>query len=200
MDVWVVIIKISAICGIILFLSWLAERQLAFIKWLENRRMLKKKKLGEPMPYLDGLTKLHPKKKNILLNEALKARKQYKHETAIMKFKLLLGQASDDSERCAILNLIGASQIRSSDYKNAEQTFLEMITIAEQAKLDEALSAALGNIGLVYRTLGEPRKALDYHQKALEIDEKIGSLEGQANQLGNIGIVYEALGEPRKAL
>ena len=88
---------------------------------------------------------------------------EYRHAEAIEKFKAGLELASDDSERCALLNLIGESRIRSGAYKDAEQTFLEMIRIAEQAGIDESLAAALGNIGLVYATLGEPHKALNSH-------------------------------------
>ncbi len=32
-------------------------------------------------------------------------------------------------------------------------------------------------------------------RKALEIDEKLGRLEGMANQYGNLGVIYQARGD-----
>ncbi len=156
--------------------------------------------LASVQQYLDGIPKVRKRRKAVIYRDAFRAMREYRHDEAIKKFQEAYPLASDDSERCAILNLIGTDQINSSAYKDAEQTFLEMIEIAEQAKLDDVLSAAYGNIGVVYRTLGEPHKALEYHEKALEINEKIGRLEGQATNLGNIGIVYDTLGEPHRAL
>ena len=64
----------------------------------------------------------------------------------------------------------------------------------------EGQAQDLGNIGLIYQTLGEPQKALEYYQKSLEIAKRIGTLEVQANQLGNIGALYGNLGDQKQAL
>ena len=48
----------------------------------------------------------------------------------------------------------------------------------------------LGNIGSVYWSESNYPKALEYHQKALRINEKIVSQEGIASNLANIGTVY----------
>ncbi|MCK4334511.1 tetratricopeptide repeat protein, partial [candidate division WOR-3 bacterium] len=149
-----------------------------------------KESLKEGFLYLDGLPEVSGRKKNVILYSGMKHYREYKYSKAISAFTDALMLASDDSERCAILNLIGLSQRKSGATRDAEQTFLKMIDIAEQAKLDEALSVALGNTGVVYHTLGEPHKALEYYQKSLEIAKQIGNLEVQANQLGNIGNVY----------
>jgi len=37
------------------------------------------------------------------------------------------------------------------------------------------------------------------YQKALEINEKLGRLEGMANQYGNLGVLYELRGAVGKA-
>jgi len=52
------------------------------------------------------------------------------------------------------------------------------------------MASALGNLGLVYRNMGEMAKAEEHHKRALEIDEKIGNPLGMANQLGNLGNIY----------
>lgn len=170
-----------------------------------NRQLQREiKKLQEQQTqtnlYLDGIPEIRNYKKALIYRDAFRAVRKYKHAEAIKKFQEALPLASDDSERCAILNLIGLSQMDMGATHDAEQTFLEMIRIAGQAKLDEPLAAAYGNIGLVFRTLGEPQKALEYYEKALKLNEQIGRLEGQANQLGNIGLAYFDLGDYQQAL
>jgi tetratricopeptide (TPR) repeat protein len=82
--------------------------------------------------------------------------------------------------------------------------------VAELANLTEELLASvpkgtateaawLGNLGLCYDTLGDIPKAMDYYQRALDIDTKLGSLKGQAIRLGNLGLCYETLGDIAKA-
>jgi tetratricopeptide (TPR) repeat protein len=110
--------------------------------------------------YIDGLAETKGRKKIRFLNEALQARDEYRYEKAIQKFQEAYPLAEDDSERCAILNLIGTSQINSNAFRDAEQTFIEMIRIAKAAQLFEAFAAGYGNIGIIYRILGKPKKAL----------------------------------------
>ena len=80
------------------------------------------------------------------------------------------------------------------------------------AWLDAALEAArtlndrkaegnhLGNLGLAYADLGEPRKAIEYHEQDLVISKEIGDRRGEGQDLGNLGLAYADLGEPRKAI
>jgi len=56
-----------------------------------------------------------------------------------------------------------------------------------------------GNLGVIYRRRGELNKAEEMHIKSLEIDKKLGFLEGIANQYGNLGVIYETRGELDKA-
>lgn len=57
-----------------------------------------------------------------------------------------------------------------------------------------------GNIGSYYEAISDYSKALDFHFKALKIDESIGNKRGELRHLGNIGIIYGDLGEYKKAL
>ncbi|NQE04972.1 Photosystem I assembly protein Ycf3 [ANME-1 cluster archaeon GoMg1] len=61
-------------------------------------------------------------------------------------------------------------------------------------------SIATRNIGIAYATKGELEKALEYFEKALELDEELGIKEGMAPDYGNIGNVYQNEGELEKAL
>jgi tetratricopeptide (TPR) repeat protein len=59
---------------------------------------------------------------------------------------------------------------------------------------------ALGCLGIAYKYLGEPHKAIELHQQHLVISREIGNRRGEGNALGNLGLAYAELGEPRKAI
>ncbi len=61
-------------------------------------------------------------------------------------------------------------------------------------------AATLSNIGLVYDSLGEKQKALDYYNQALPIVRLLGNRAGEAGTLSNIGAVYDSIGEKQRAL
>jgi tetratricopeptide (TPR) repeat protein len=48
--------------------------------------------------------------------------------------------------------------------------------------------------------LGEPKKAIEYHEKALKISREIRDKRGESADLGNMGNAYNDLGESRKAI
>lgn len=60
-------------------------------------------------------------------------------------------------------------------------------------------SAACSNLGLVMATRGDLDGAEAMHRKALEINEKLGRLEGMANAYGNLGNVMYTRGDLEKA-
>jgi len=83
---------------------------------------------------------------------------------------------------------------------------------AQIAWLEAALTAAralgnreyegfhLGNLGNRYRELGEPHRAIEYHQQRLVIAREIGDRHGEGNALGNLGLAWDDLGEPHRAI
>ena len=61
---------------------------------------------------------------------------------------------------------------------------------------DAAMEAAhLGNLGLIYERRGDLDKAEEMQRKSLEIDEKLGSVEGMANDYGSLGLIYQTRGD-----
>ncbi len=60
--------------------------------------------------------------------------------------------------------------------------------------------AALGNLGLALAALGEPRKAIAFHEQVLTIARDSGDRHYEGNALGNLGTAWDNLGEPRKAI
>jgi tetratricopeptide (TPR) repeat protein len=58
----------------------------------------------------------------------------------------------------------------------------------------------LGNLGTAYFNLAEPKKAIEYYEKALRIAQEIGDRRGEGIRLGNMGNAYLDLGELKKAI
>jgi tetratricopeptide (TPR) repeat protein len=65
---------------------------------------------------------------------------------------------------------------------------------------DRLEEVALGNMGIAYLHLGECHKAIDLHQKSLEIARRTLSVQGEGVALGNIGNAYLQLGEYGKTI
>jgi len=72
--------------------------------------------------------------------------------------------------------------------------------VAQQTGNRQHECNALGNIGNVYYSLGEPSKAIRYYEQVLSISHEIDDQHSVGNALGNLGPAYTALGEPRKAV
>ena len=60
-------------------------------------------------------------------------------------------------------------------------------------------AAQYGNLGLIYGTRGDLERAEEMHRKALEIDEKLGLLEGMAGDYANLGTVFKNRGDVEQA-
>ena len=58
----------------------------------------------------------------------------------------------------------------------------------------------MNNIGVVYRSIGKPKVALDYYQQALPIFEEVGDRSTEATILSNIGVVYRDTDRPIEAI
>jgi tetratricopeptide (TPR) repeat protein/transcriptional regulator with XRE-family HTH domain len=71
---------------------------------------------------------------------------------------------------------------------------------ASQLGEREAKGKHLGRLGVAYADLGETRRAIEYHQRALEIKREIGDKRGEGATLGNLGLAYVGLGEARRAI
>ena len=77
---------------------------------------------------------------------------------------------------------------------------VKALTAARQLNDRSTEAGHLGNLGLAYADLGEPRKAIEFYEQQLSIAREIGDRRGEGNALGNLGIAYADLGEPRKAI
>jgi tetratricopeptide (TPR) repeat protein len=72
--------------------------------------------------------------------------------------------------------------------------------LLEKVRDKEEKTKILSELGTIFYYSGEINKALKYYEKALKLNEELGSKEGMAADHGNIGIVYRIKGELDNAL
>jgi len=60
-------------------------------------------------------------------------------------------------------------------------------------------SVWLTELGFLYHFIGDLERAERMFRKALEINEKLGRLEGMASEYGNLGVIYETRGDLDRA-
>ena len=59
---------------------------------------------------------------------------------------------------------------------------------------------ANGNLGNDYRSLGDFKKAIEYHERQLNIAKEVGDVAGEGRAYGNLGDDYRSLGDFKKAI
>ncbi len=58
----------------------------------------------------------------------------------------------------------------------------------------------MGDLGLAYTDLGEPRRAIQVLEQAIVIAREIGDRRGEAIASWNLGLICEESGEPERAV
>ena len=102
-----------------------------------------------------------------------------------------------------LLNEYGIFLYKYAYYEESIEVNLRFIRLSEDTNgQNETTAKSYGNIGLVYRNLGDYNKALDYYFKALEIRKDVFGEKhpNTAGTYGNIGVVYHNLEDYDKAL
>jgi len=99
-------------------------------------------------------------------------------------------------------NLYRGSQF--TDYQGYYTQAVTLLTQASEATNQRGDQHAqgnhLGNLGIVYKNLGQYETAIEHHQQALAIVREIGAKHAEGSILGNLGIVYEKLGQYETAI
>jgi len=131
---------------------------------------------------------------------------KYKEAIRIIEETRLLTMSPKD--RMVFSGIAGNCYLSLCDFNKAKTYYMDQSKLSEREDLrniypfDTILAqlSSLGNMGIVYRIQGKPKKALEYFQQALEISREIGDKEGIVNNLNNIGTVFGIQGKPKKAL
>ncbi len=90
--------------------------------------------------------------------------------------------------------------LRWSEFSRIQAMLERLVNAPVGALRDRSRAAAFGNLGVVYRILGEYDKAIEYNSRHLNLTEQIGDHQGQADALSNLGSAYYSLGMYDKAI
>jgi len=74
------------------------------------------------------------------------------------------------------------------------------LAAARQRKDRIAEAVHLSNLGVAYRQLGEPRRAIELYEEALAISRELSNRLYEGQVLGNLGLAFADLGEHRHAI
>ncbi len=74
------------------------------------------------------------------------------------------------------------------------------LAVARQLKDRTSVEGHLGNLGNIYASLGETRRAIEFFEQALVIARDIGDRRGEGYALNSLGNSYNQLGETRRAI
>ncbi|MBW4497423.1 MAG: CHAT domain-containing protein [Oscillatoria princeps RMCB-10] len=94
----------------------------------------------------------------------------------------------------------GAQQFRSGQFREALQTYQQVLEIRRATGDKAAIGKTLDSIGEVYISLSQYSAALDVLQQALEMRKSAGDRAGEGETLHNTGVVYLNLGQYNQAL
>jgi tetratricopeptide (TPR) repeat protein len=76
----------------------------------------------------------------------------------------------------------------------------EYLIAAKRLQNRKAEGSALGNIGLVYSSLGNHRQAITYYEQNLMIAREVSDRQGEGSALNNLGLAHDSLGATRQAV
>lgn len=96
--------------------------------------------------------------------------------------------------------LVGEVFYHQGFYRESLNHLLDAQKIYESESLPDEIATNLNQLGLVYYTLRQPDVALEKHQQALALYEKLNDLKGIAYSYGCLGHVYEKKQQYPKAL
>ncbi|MDI1254870.1 MAG: tetratricopeptide repeat protein [Flavobacterium sp.] len=109
----------------------------------------------------------------------------------------------DDEKVAKTLLNKGILQNNESDYVGSEKSILDALKYLRKSDDDVIKYEANNVLGVIYNDLSEFDKALEYHNKALEIADQntvFAAYQAKATSLNNIGYVYKSMNNYPKAI
>ena len=189
-----------AIIGAVIFALGIAGYVLIALNILERVRSLWRryiKKQHDPLPatkediaelkaavgrlaeYLDGLPQATPKVRDPF-EKGRRLQEAEQHEAAIRQFEKALAAAKDESQRCALHNLIGNRLRELGRPAEAEGHYRQAVDAAQKAQDKKGEAFSLGNLGLTYEDLRQQHRAQDHFAQSLAAFEETGERDIQA--------------------
>ncbi len=138
-----------------------------------------------------------------------------RNEEAINTFNLSVKRATESNLRITVIgvsSLLGRAYLALGRYEDAFQNFDRALSMVRDTKtnkeqgIQEILTIIgsegdlLSGIGLVYSSLGQHEKSLEYFKPALESYRKIGARLAESGALNNLGQAFTYLQQQKEAI
>ncbi|MEH2245029.1 tetratricopeptide repeat protein [Nostoc sp.] len=115
--------------------------------------------------------------------------------------RLLMEQSTDLRTRINILKELGVAYSSIGEVQKAEDFLLKALKLTEEDENLAGIKASvLHELGYTYHDFGEWDKAIALYNQSLEINERIGNVQGKAAMLHQLGIIYANKGEVDEAI
>ncbi|RPI67122.1 MAG: hypothetical protein EHM43_09775, partial [Ignavibacteriae bacterium] len=89
---------------------------------------------------------------------------------------------------------------KKGDIDASQRALNEALDIAINHKSLTLQATVYGSLGVLYGSIGEYGKALEFMQRGLDVEEQLGDLTSMTASYGNIGVIYYYLGDLVSAL
>ncbi len=108
----------------------------------------------------------------------------------------------EDEVAAQLCNTYASSEVLTlRQHPHQQIRWLEAALAAARRLKNRSMEGVhLGNLGLAYANLGEPRRAIEFYEQVLVIARAAGYRRGEGVALSNLGLAYANLGEPRRAI
>ncbi|ASC73065.1 Tetratricopeptide repeat domain protein [Halomicronema hongdechloris C2206] len=112
----------------------------------------------------------------------------------------ILSDASQANVEADRLLDIGLQQFRVSQFREALQSWQQVLDLYRKLGNRQGEANALGNLGLAYFSLGDYEQAIDVYEQRLAITSDLNNRQQEGQNLGKLGNVYFKLGDYQQAL
>ncbi len=130
------------------------------------------------------------------LNQVEKAIELYDQALVISR------KIGDPRGEGSVLTNLALAYVGLGEVEKAIRYFERALWIGREIKDLRMISVGAniyGDLGRLYQTRGEPRKAEQVHRKALDLNKELGRKEGMADAYGSLALIYQTWGELEQA-
>ena len=124
---------------------------------------------------------------------------RWKNQSRFREAVKLCKSTLDITQDYRVLHSLARSEAELGDVELAEQHYQQALEHCPQE--DETQKASIiHNLAIIYAQLGDVDNAIALYQQSLDLDEKIGDVQGKAASLHQLAIIYAQLGEVDNAI
>ncbi len=165
---------------------------LAFISLISVTAFAQTQKTVDSIQQIVEQQNAYPKKISVLQDHLKKIyQKDFDATIQLSKWGLELAKAENDKvNQGEFLRYIGLSYGKKGKIDSASVFYYQALSLLEKSGNSEKLGLLYDDIARMYRKLKQPKRALEFYDKALKLYENENNLEGIARINNESGVVF----------